>query len=84
MHHAPLKMAQPGEGRDDQTNRPDNEHDESSSDKRFSLHDLTHDDTPHELFISEIKHIFQYGMKDILETITEQDMDELSSIHNAC
>ena len=75
-------MTQLGEGRDDQTNRPDNEHDESSSDKRFSLHDLTHDDKPHELFISELQRIFQYGMKDILEIITEPDMDMLSSIHN--
>ena len=71
MRHAPLKMAQLGEERDDQTNRPDNEHDESSIDKRVSLHDLTH----HELFI------IQYGMKDILETITELDMDVPSNIH---
>ena len=75
-------MAQLGERRDDQTHRPDNEHDESSSDKRLSLHDLIHDDKPHELFISEIQRIFQYGMKDILETITELYMDVLSSIHN--
>ena len=75
-------MAQLGEGRDDQTNRPDNEHDESSTDKRFSLHDLTHDDKLHDLFISEIQRIFQYGMKDMLETITELDMDVLSCIQN--
>ena len=59
-----------------------NEHGESSTDKRFSLQDLTNDDKPHELFISEIQRIFQYGMKDILETINELDMDVLSSIHN--
>ena len=81
MHHA-LKMAQLGERRDDQKTRPDNENYESSTDKSFSLHDLTNDDKPHELFISEMQHIFQYGMKDILKTITELDMDVLSSIHN--
>ena len=75
-------MAQLGEGSDDQTNRPDNEHAESTIDKRFSLHDLTHDDNPHELFISEIQRIFQYRMKDILEIISELDRDVLSSIHN--
>ena len=75
-------MAQLGEGRDDQTNRREHEHDESTTNKRFSLHDLTHDDNPHQLFISEIQRIFQYGMKDILETISELDMDVLSSIHN--
>ena len=64
-----------GEGRDDETNRPENEYDESST-------DLTHDDKPHDLFISEIQRIFQYGMKDILETLSELDMDVSSSIHN--
>ena len=77
-------MAQLGEGRDIRNNRPDNdnENDDSSTDKTFSLHDLTKDDKPHDLFICEIQCIFQYGMKDILETITELDMDVLSSIHN--
>ena len=75
-------MAQLGEGRDNRNNRPDNDNDDSPSDKMFSLHDLTNDDKPHDLFISEIQHIFQNGIKDILETITELDLDVLSSIHN--
>ena len=83
MRHAPLKMAQPDEGRDDQTNRSDNEHDESSSDKRLSLHDLSHDDKPHELFISEIQRIYQYGMEETLESMSELDMDVLSKHFSA-
>ena len=55
--HAPLNTAQLAEGRDDQTNRREHEH-ESTTDKRFSLHDLTHDENPHELFINEIQRIF--------------------------
>ena len=76
-------MTQLGEGRDNRNNRPDNENDNSPTDKTFSLPDLTNHDKLHDLFISEIQHIFQNGMKDILETITELDEDVLSSVHNA-
>ena len=75
-------MAQLDEGRDSRKNRPDNENDESSTDKRFSLHDLTNDNKLHVLFISEMQFFSQYGMKDIFETIIVLDMDVLSSIHN--
>ena len=51
-------MAQLDEGRDNRKNRPDNENDESSTDKRFSLHDLTNDDKLHVLFISEMQFFF--------------------------
>ena len=57
-------------GRDNRKNRPVDENDETPNDKTFSLHDLTNEDKPHELFISEMQHIiFQNGMDYILETI---------------
>ena len=52
-------MAQLDEGRDNRRKKPVDENDETPNDKTFSLHDLTNEDKPHELLISEMQHFFK-------------------------
>ena len=51
---------------------------------QFVLDDLLKCDKTrcHDIFVDQMVHIFQYGMKDILETLSALDMDVLSTINS--
>ena len=54
-----------------------------SSESKFSLADFDKCEkhNQHDLFVSNLTHVFQYCMKDVLETLNSLDMDVLNLIH---
>ena len=56
----------------------------SHNTSQFVLDDLLKCDKTrcHDIFVDQMVHIFQYGMKDILETLSALDMDVLSTINS--